>query len=78
MALKFENLAERHNGTVKPDKIDGIIEYITENNTSLTVNVDEAELIVTRYYISGAMTLIQESIEDIQQLSQQKLQLITE
>jgi hypothetical protein len=78
LALKFENLAERHNGTVKPDKIDGIIEYITENNTSLTVNVDEAELIVTRYYISGAMTLIQESIEDIQQLSQQKLQLITE
>lgn len=78
LAHKFENLSAQYKGKLEVDKMDGTIEYITPNRTSLTVKVEEAELIVTRYYITGAMNLIRGSIEDIQQLSQAKLPLLKE
>ncbi|HEX2846248.1 MAG TPA: caspase family protein [Chitinophagaceae bacterium] len=71
LAGKFENLRESEGGDLSANRMTGSIEYISSRKTSLTIDTGKGELIITRYALMGAMELIQSSIEDIRQLSQQ-------
>ena len=76
LVAKFENLQEMEGGDLKDNAIEGTIEYVTKNHTSLTVNTKNQELIVTHHLLKKPMELIRLSMQDIQQLSQQHIKLL--
>jgi hypothetical protein len=73
---KFENFQRKEKGTLKVEKMHGIIEYITQAHTSMTVDINAQELIVTKYGFSSPLALIRESLQDIKTLSQQNLRFL--
>jgi hypothetical protein len=76
LVRKFETFKEMEGGDLKDNAIEGTIEYITKNHTSLIVDTKNQELIVTHYLLKRPMELIRLSLQDIQQLSQQHINLL--
>lgn len=76
LVSKFENLQEQEGGTLKENRLEQTIQYITLNHTSIVINVEQAELIITNYFRQKPIELIKYCLKDIQQLSQQPVQLL--
>ncbi|MEC5143189.1 caspase family protein [Chitinophaga sp. 212800010-3] len=75
---QFENLAEQYGGSVKDRRAKGTVEYLTDRATSITINTEENELIITHYSPLRSLALIDKSMEDLKMISSHKIKFLGE
>jgi len=73
---KFENLAESQGGSVSDNEMKQTMEYVTEGGTSITIDVEASELIITHYSPMRTLDLIDKSIDDLKKISSHKIKLL--
>ncbi len=73
---KFENLRDSQGGSFSDNEKEGIMEYITEGGTSIKIDSNDNELIITHYSPMRSLDLIDKSIDDIKRISGYKVKLL--
>lgn len=73
---KFENLAEAQGGKVSDNAAEERLEYITGGGTSITIDVQEKEVIITHYSPMRTLDLVEKSIGDLKKISSHKIRLL--
>jgi hypothetical protein len=73
---KFENLVEAQGGSLTDNETKGTLEYIATGKTSITIDVNEMELIITHYSPMRTIDLVDKSMEDIKRISSHKIKLL--
>lgn len=73
---KFENLAEAQGGKVSDNASKETLEYITGGGTSITIDVQEMEVIITHYSPLRTLDLVEKSIGDLKRISSHKIRLL--
>jgi hypothetical protein len=73
---KFENLAEAQGGELSDNEATETLEYITGGGTSITIDIQGMELIITHYSPKRALDLIDKSIGDLKRISSHKIRLL--
>ena len=73
---RFENLEEEDGGTLYDDEIKGEIEYQTYSGLSITLDVNEKELIISPKRTMKCLELIDTSIEGLEKLSSGSVKLL--
>lgn len=73
---KFENLVEEQGGSLKDNERRERMEYISPRGTSITIDVQEKELIITHYSPLRSLDLIDKSIDDLKMISSHQIKLL--
>lgn len=73
---KFENLAATQGGSLSDNDAKETLEYITVGGTSISIDVQEMELIITHYSPMRTLDLIDKSIGDLKMISSHKIRLL--
>jgi hypothetical protein len=73
---KFENLKEAQGGSLSDNESKEIMEYITKGGTSITIDVQQKELIITHYSPMRSLDLVDKSIDDLKRISSHKIRLL--
>lgn len=73
---KFENLAEEQGGTVSDNAAKETLEYITGGGTSITIDVQEMEVIITHYSPMRTLDLVEKSLGDLKKISSHRIRLL--
>lgn len=73
---KFENLQEEQGGHLRDNENKETMEYISPRGTSITIDVQEKELIITHYSPLRSLDLIDKSLDDLKMISSHQIKLL--